>query len=105
MSNRFFDSNQYNYKHHIASLYQVRINKITKKQAKDLILNYEGKKPTRYFEEFLNFLNITEDYFYKKVDQFANKKLFKFDEKKNKFLRDKENNLIPNKIWFDSFND
>tara|TARA_B100001248_G_scaffold87105_2_gene63911 strand:+ start:1974 stop:3113 length:1140 start_codon:yes stop_codon:yes gene_type:complete len=85
--------------------YQVRINKITKKQAKDLILNYEGKKPTRYFEEFLNFLNITEDYFYKKVDQFANKKLFKFDEKKNKFLRDKENNLIPNKIWFDSFND
>ena len=85
--------------------YQLRMGMMDKKKAKELILGHEGKVPKRYFKEYLNFLNISEEYFYKKVDQFANKKLFEFDENKNQFLRDSENNLIPKKIWFDSFND
>ena len=40
-----------------------------------------------------------------KVDEFANKKLFEFDENKKEFIRDLDNNLIPKKIWMDSFSD
>jgi len=85
--------------------YQVRIKKINKKKAKELIINFEGKKPKKYFKEFLEFLNISEEQFYKKVDQFANKKLFEYNESKKEFLRDSDNNLIPRKIWLDSFGD
>lgn len=85
--------------------YQVRVNKITKKKAQELIINFDGKKPKKYFREFLEFLEISEEQFYKKVDQFANKKLFEYNDNKKEFARDKDNNLIPKKIWMDSFSD
>ena len=83
--------------------YQVRIGKISKSKAKELIINHEGRLPKKYFQEFLSFLEINEERFYKKVDQFANRRLFEYNENKREFLRDNDNNLIPTKIWMDSF--
>ena len=85
--------------------YQVRNKMINKKKAKELIINFDGKLPKRYFKEFLDFLKISEEQFFMKVDEFANKKLFEFDENKKEFIRDLDNNLIPKKIWMDSFSD
>ena len=45
--------------------YEIRWGRMTKKQAKELIMEYEGKCPKRYFKEFLDFLNITEEHFFK----------------------------------------
>ena len=76
---------------------------MTKKQAKELIIEYEGKIPTKYFKEFLEFLNITEKYFLTKRDHFANPILFKKDDSNN-YLYSNDNNLLVNKIWLESFN-
>ncbi len=85
--------------------YQIRNSMLGKEKAKELIIDFDTKKPKKYFKEFIDFLDITEDQFYKKVDQFANKKLFKYDENKKEFIRDTNNDLIPNKMWMDSFSD
>ena len=53
---------------------------------------YEGKIPDRYFDEFLHDMEITKEEFYKIVDKFANKDLFKKDKDGN-LLRDNDGNL------------
>ena len=35
----------------------------------------------------------------------TNNFIFEFDENKKEFIRDLDNNLIPKKIWMDSFSD
>ena len=42
---------------------------------------YEGEFPKKYFKDFLNYLNINEKYFWKIVNQWRPKHLWK---KKNK---------------------
>ena len=83
--------------------YEIRQGRMTKKQAKELIIEYEGKIPIKYFKEFLEFLNITEKYFLTKRDHFANPILFKKDDSNN-YLYSNDNNLLVNKIWLESFN-
>lgn len=83
--------------------YEIRHGRMTKEQAKELIMEYDWRLPKRYFKEFLNFLNIDEDYFFKVVDRFTNPILFKKDNK-GKLLRMWDDNLVLDKIWFDSFN-
>mgnify|MGYP001422589519 CR=1 FL=1 len=85
--------------------YQIRNSMMNMKKAKELIINFDTKRPKKYFQEFLDYLNISEEQFYKKVDQFANKKLFEYNENKQEFIRDSNNDLIPNKVWKDSFSD
>ena len=46
-------------------------------------------------------IDISEEYFFKTVDRFANPILFK--KEKNKFIRGNDQNLILEKMWFDSF--
>ena len=67
-----------------------------------IIIEYDGKIPTKYFKEFLEFLNITEKYFLIKRDHFANPILFKKDDSNN-FLYSNDNNLLVNKLWLESF--
>ena len=82
--------------------YEIRQGRMTHKQAKELIIEFDGSVPRRYFKEFLEFLDIDEEHFFSTVDRFANPLLFKKDEKK-KYIRDNNQNLILEKIWFDSF--
>ena len=83
--------------------YEIRQGRMNKKQAKELIIEYEGKVPTKYFKEFLKFLNITEDHFFKTRDRFTNPILFKKDEADN-VAYGNDKNLLLNKLWHDSFN-
>jgi len=82
--------------------YEIRHKRLTKKEAKELIIEHDGKLPKKYFNEYLDFLNIDEDYFFKTVDKYANKYLFKKDNK-DQFIRDSSDNLILNDIWLNSF--
>jgi N-acetyl sugar amidotransferase len=82
--------------------YEIRQGRMTKKQAKELIIDYDGKVPVRHFKRFLEFLDIDEEYFFSTVDRFANPLFFEKDDQ-NKYVRDNTQNLILKKIWYDSF--
>jgi hypothetical protein len=85
--------------------YALRQKKITKKQAKELIIAHDGKRPKKYFKEFLEFLKIDEEYFIKNRNKFTNHFLFKKDDNKNEFLCDHNQNLILEDIWYKSFDE
>ncbi len=82
--------------------YEIRQGRMSHKLAKELIIEYDNKIPRRFFTEFLKFLDIDENHFFSVIDRFANPLLFKKNNK-NEFLRDDEENLIPNDIWYNSF--
>ena len=82
--------------------YEIRQGRMNRKEAKDLIIEYDGKLPRKYFKEFLEFLNITEDHFFKTRDRFTNPVLFKKDENNN-YMRGNDDNLFLQKFWFESF--
>ena len=82
--------------------YEIRQGRMTKKQAKEWIIEYDGKIPRKKFQEFLKFLNIDEEYFFNTVDRFTNPLLFKKNNN-NSYLRDGDENLVLEKNWFDSF--
>lgn len=79
--------------------YDIRAGRITREEGLKLVKKYEGKIPEKYFEDFLNDMEITRDMFYKVVDKFANHSLFKKDDNGN-LLRDEKGNL--EKIQYDS---
>ena len=83
--------------------HEVRLGRMTKKQAKELICEYDCKLPRKYFEELLDFISIDEDHFHNNVDKFANPFLFKHDNK-GKFNRMWDENLILEDFWYESFN-
>ena len=82
--------------------YEIRHGRLTKEQAKEYIIEYDWKLPTRHFDEFLEFLDIDYDYFYHTVDRFANPILFSRN-KKNEFIHRWDGNLVLERIWYDSF--
>ncbi|WP_320416630.1 hypothetical protein [Candidatus Nitrosotenuis chungbukensis] len=70
----------------------IRSGKINREEGLKLVKQYEGKIPEKYFEDFLNDMEITRDEFYAIVDKFTNKALFKKDKLGN-LLRDNDGNL------------
>ena len=82
--------------------HEIRQGRLTLQQGKELIIEYDGKVPQKYFKEFLEFLNITEEHFFKTRDHFTNPILFKKDEAGH-FLNGNDNNLFLTKLWFESF--
>jgi len=85
---------------HAAS--EIRLGRMFREQAKELIMEYDWKLPTEYFQEFLDFLDIDEEYFFKTVDKFANPILFETDNEGN-FIRMHDGNLILKNWWYESF--
>ena len=75
---------------------------MTQAEAKDLIMEYDWRLPRRHFQEFLDFIEITERYFFETVDRFANPVLFKKNKKGN-FMHKWDGNLILDDIWYKSF--
>ena len=76
---------------------------MTKEQAKNLIISHEGKIPRTHFREFLDFLNIDEEYFIKIRNKFTNPILFKKDNNQE-LITDNEGELILEDDWIKSFN-
>lgn len=77
----------------------IRAGRITRQEGLKLVKEYEGKIPEKYMSDFLQDLGITREEFYRIVDKFANKTIFKKDENGN-FVRDERGNL--QKIQYDN---
>ena len=82
--------------------YEIRHNRLTKKQAKEFIIEYDQEFPKKYFKEFLDFLNIDEKFFFEIRDKFTNRELFETDNN-YAIKKDKNNQLILNNTWYKSF--
>jgi N-acetyl sugar amidotransferase len=77
----------------------IRNKRLTREEGLKLVKEYEGKIPTKYYNEFLNDFELTEQQFLKICDKFTNKSLFKTDKDGN-LIRDKFNNI--QKIAYDN---
>lgn len=84
--------------------YQIRHGRLTKKQAKELIITYDHERPKKYFKRFLEFLEITEDKFFEIRDKFSNRELFKTGNNLE-LNKTKDNDLVLQDIWYKSFDD
>ena len=82
--------------------YEIRHNRLTKKQAKELIITYDNELPKKYFSEFMEFLNIKEERFFEIRDKFTNHELFKTGNNLH-LKKTKKNELILEDIWYESF--
>lgn len=82
--------------------YEIRHGRMTKKEAKELIIEYDGNLPRQHFDDFLEFLKINESYFFDTVDRFSNPEIFKTNAS-GEFIRRWDDNLIKNKDWYKSF--
>lgn len=78
---------------------EIRYGRLTREEGLKLVKQYEGKIPRKYFKEFLEQAEITEEEFHQICDKFTNKKLFKVDDKGN-LIRDEFGNL--QKINYDN---
>ena len=70
----------------------IRAGKITREEGLKLVKEYEGKIPEKYMDDFLEDMEITREEFYKIVDKFTNKELFKTDDN-GELVRDKNGNI------------
>lgn len=74
---------------------EIRNARMTRECAIRLVRDYEGKIPRKYIPDFLKFIDCAEEEFFKTLDRFTNKKIFKIDND-GKFLRDANGDLIKN---------
>ena len=71
----------------------IRYGKISRSEGIELVKKYEGMIPLRYFDEFLEDMELDRQGFYEIVDKFANKDIFELDANGN-FKRTSDGNLI-----------
>ena len=55
---------------------EIRHRHITRDEGIALVRKFDGEFPEKYFKEFLNYIDITEDEFWKKVDAFRSPQLW-----------------------------
>lgn len=55
---------------------EIRHRHITREEGVALVRKFDGEFPQKYFKEFLDYINITEDEFWKKIDAFRNPELW-----------------------------
>lgn len=59
---------------------EVRNEKITREEAVHLVQKYDAEFPSKYFKDFLEYIDITEDEFWATVDEFRSPHLWKKKE-------------------------
>ena len=74
---------------------EIRAGRMTREEA---LTKYnttsEGKVPTKYIQDFLEYLDIDESTFHNNLDSFTNKALFCRDEDTGKLIKDSNSNLL-----------
>ncbi|WP_341235821.1 N-acetyl sugar amidotransferase [uncultured Sulfitobacter sp.] len=58
---------------------EVRNGKITREEAVHLVQKYDGEFPAKFYEDFLEYIDTTDDEFWTTVDQFRSPHLWKKD--------------------------
>jgi hypothetical protein len=71
----------------------IRNGRMTRDEAVRLVMQYDGKRPTKAIAEFLRFSDLSEEEFDRIVDSFTDKALFETDAN-GKLIRDAEGNLV-----------
>ena len=71
----------------------IRNNRLSREEAKKLVLEYDGKYPHYAIQSFIEYSGMTKEEIDEIIDSFTNPVLFKTDESGN-FVKDKSNNLI-----------
>ena len=56
---------------------EIRNNKIDREEGVALVQKYDGEFPQQYFQEFIDYIGISQDDFYKYVDQFRSPHLWR----------------------------
>jgi len=56
---------------------EIRNNKITRKEGVGLVKNYDHEFPTKYFNEFLDYVSLSKDKFFKTISKFRSPHLWK----------------------------
>ena len=55
---------------------EIRDNKITREEGVNLVNKYDLEFPDKYFDDFLNYISINRETFYKTVDNFRSEHLW-----------------------------
>ena len=55
---------------------EVRNEKITREEAIELVRKFDHEFPKKYFEDYLKYLNISEELFFKTIDNFRSPHLW-----------------------------
>lgn len=71
----------------------IRNGRLTREEALKLVYKYDGKLFKNRVQQFLDYVEISEEEFYRVLDSFTNKKIFKVDEK-GRPVRDSDGHLI-----------
>ena len=61
---------------------EIRNQKITRDEGINLVKKYDNEFPTKYFEDFLNYININEELFFKTIDKNRSSHLWTKNKKK-----------------------
>ena len=61
---------------------EIRNNKITRKEGINLVRKYDSEFPSQYFRDFLDYTSLSEENFFKIVDDHRSPHLWKFTKKK-----------------------
>ncbi|MBU1912296.1 MAG: N-acetyl sugar amidotransferase [Candidatus Omnitrophica bacterium] len=72
---------------------EIRSGRIDRNTALRTVRDYEGHVPRKYLPDFLKFTDCTEKGFFKTLDKFTNRKIFKTDKSGN-FIRDENGDVI-----------
>lgn len=70
--------------------HEIRDEKINRKEGIELVKKFDGEFPKKYFNEFLSYCQITEEFFFKVIDSWRSKHLWK---------KDKDNWELKHPIW------
>jgi N-acetyl sugar amidotransferase len=71
---------------------EIRLGRMTREEGIQLVENYTEKKPSD-LNIFLNWLNISEDFFYESINKFRDNRIWEYNKKKW-ILKDKVSNHI-----------
>ena len=61
---------------------EIRNNKITREEGVSLVKNYDHEFPKKYFDDFLNYIDISKDKFFKIITNFRSPHLWKKENSK-----------------------
>ena len=64
---------------------EIRNDKITREEGVRLVHKYDQEFPQKYFKDFLNYISINEREFWKIINKFRSKHLWKFSNKKKEW--------------------
>jgi N-acetyl sugar amidotransferase len=72
---------------------EIRHGRISREKAIRIVRQYEGTIPRKYLFDFFKFIDCSEGAFYKTLDKFTNKKIFKLDSEGN-LVKDSNGEVI-----------